>query len=141
MIVAIRIKGMVNVPKSIEATLSRLRLRRKYACVLLKESKEVLGMLKKVKYYISYGTLSNEVMRELIRKRAKKYGNKSLTSAEIDDVLMKLERGTPLKKIGIKPFFRLHPPIKGFKKGTKSLYPKGVLGENKEIDKLLIRML
>ena len=40
---------------------------------------------------------------------------------------------------GIKPFFRLHPPRGGI--NTKYHFPKGVLGENKEINKLILRML
>jgi hypothetical protein len=42
--------------------------------------------------------------------------------------------------MGIKPFFRLHPPRKGI--NSKIQYPKGVLGNNKEdINKLIERML
>jgi len=35
----------------------------------------------------------------------------------------------------------LQPPRGGFKKSTKSLYPRGVLGENKGINDLVRRML
>ena len=40
-----------------------------------------------------------------------------------------------------KGFYRLHPPIGGFKKSTKLAFPKGILGEHKDISKLLRRML
>lgn len=35
----------------------------------------------------------------------------------------------------------LHPPRGGFKKSTKLEYPKGILGKNKDINKLIERML
>ena len=54
MIVVIRISGMVNINKPVEETLYRLRLRRKYSCVIVSETKETIGMLKKVRNFISY---------------------------------------------------------------------------------------
>jgi len=55
MIAIIRIRGKVGVARDVEETLNRLRLRRKYACVVVREKKEILGMLKKVKNYVAYG--------------------------------------------------------------------------------------
>ena len=42
-IAIIRISGMVKVPKHIENTLYRLRLRRKYSCVVVNLNKETKG--------------------------------------------------------------------------------------------------
>ena len=77
-----------------------------------------MGMLKKVKDYVAYGDVSDELMKKIIDKRGQ---------CDVD----KKYRG----------FCRLHPPIGGFKKGTKRAFPNGVLGNNKEIEKLLRRML
>lgn len=115
-IAIIRIAGMVKVPKDIENALYRLRLRRKYACVVVKPTKDILGMIKKVKYYVAYGEIDKETYDKLVKARGKKIDGK------------------------LKPFFRLHPPRRGIK--SKLQYPKGVLGNNKQdINKLIERML
>jgi len=115
-IAIIRIAGMVKVSKDIVGTLHRLRLRRKYSCVVVKPTKSILGMLKKVKYYVAYGEIDKETFDKLVKARGKMVDGK------------------------LKPFFRLHPPRKGIK--SKLQYPKGVLGNNKkDINKLIERML
>ncbi len=116
MIAAIRIKGQVGIRRNIEETLFRIRLRRKYACVVLEPTKENMGMIKKLRNFISYGEITKETYEELVKKRGKKDSEGKL-----------------------KPFFRLHPPRGGA--DTKLHYPKGILGENKEMDKLVGRML
>lgn len=115
MIAVIRIKGQIGVKHDVKDTLYRMRLRRKYSCVVLEPTKENLGMIKKVRNFVSYGEISKETYEELVKKRGKKVDGK------------------------LKPFFRLHPPRGGAE--TKVHYPKGILGENKEIDKLVGRML
>ncbi|NCN52011.1 hypothetical protein GW931_03290 [archaeon] len=115
MMCIIRIKGQVGINKDVKETLFRLRLRRKYSCITLETTKENMGMLKKVRSFVSYGEISKETYEELLKKRGKKVQGK------------------------LKPFFRLHPPRGGAE--TKVHYPKGILGENKEMDKLVGRML
>ncbi|MBL7059168.1 uL30 family ribosomal protein [Candidatus Pacearchaeota archaeon] len=117
MICVIRIKGQVGIKKEITDTLYRLRIRKKYACVLLEPTAVNLGMIKKVKDFVAYGEISEDLKKELIQKRG------------IKDVDGKL-----------KPFFRLHPPRGGIK--SKVHYPKGVLGNHKKkLNELLQRML
>ena len=117
-IAIIRISGMVKVPKDIENALYRLRLRRKYVCVIVDTSNPAIkGLLEKVKYYVAFGPINKETYDKLVKERGKK------------DTEGKM-----------KPFFRLHPPRKGIK--SKLQYPKGVLGNNKiDINKLIERML
>ena len=119
MIAVIRIKGQVGLKKEIVETLNRLRLRRKYICVILeKPTKEQLGMIKKVKDFVAYGEIDADTYKELKEKRGKKVGGK------------------------LKPFFRLHPPRKGIESKKHFGVGKGVLGNNKEhINKLIRRML
>ncbi len=115
-IAIIRISGMVKVSRDIEDTLYKLRLRRKYSCVVVNLNKSLKGMLDKVKYYVAYGEIDKETYDKLVKARGKKVNGK------------------------LKPFFRLHPPRKGIK--SKLQYPKGVLGDNKkDINKLIERML
>ena len=131
MIAIIRIRGQVKLKHEIAETLSRLRLRRKLACVVIDEKNAVkMGMLKKVSQYVVYGKIDEKILKELIEKRGE-------LKPEI-----RAGKTKPKKTIEtIKPFFRLHPPLGGFKKSTKLMQPKGVLGENKNISELLGRML
>ena len=115
MIAVIRIRGQVGLDKDMKETLFRMKLRRKYVCAIFEPTKENLGMVKKTRNFISYGEISDETYNELVKKRGKKVGGK------------------------LKPFFRLHPPRGGAE--TKLHYPRGILGENKEMDKLIGRML
>jgi len=118
MICVIRIKGQVKLKKKIVETLYRLRIRRKYACVVLeKPTKEQMGMIEKLRDFVAYGEIDEATYKELVEKRGKKDSEGKL-----------------------KPFFRLHPPRKGIK--SKIHFPKGVLGNNgKKINELVKRML
>jgi large subunit ribosomal protein L30 len=117
MIAAIRIRGQVGLNKGVKETLHRLRIRRKYACVVFENPNEAqLGMIKSMRNFVSYGEISEETYKKLVE-----------------------ERGQKDTEGNLKPFFRLHPPRGGAK--TKLHYPEGILGENKEMDKLLERML
>lgn len=139
MIAIIRISGMVDLNKGIKATLDRLRLRKKYSCVVLEETPEISGMLKKVKQYVAYGKIDNDTFKELLIKRGRLKGDKPIDAKDATDEFiskfMKKEFGK------IKPFFRLQPPKGGFKKRSRLLYPKGILGDNKENIKLLIKKM
>jgi large subunit ribosomal protein L30 len=117
MIAVIRITGQVGLNKEVVETLDRLRLRRKYVCVVLeKPTKEQIGMIEKVRDFVAYGEIDEKTYKELVEKRGKKVDGK------------------------LKPFFRLHPARGGIE--TKKHFPKGVLGNHKEkINDLIVRML
>ena len=119
-IAVIRIHGMVKIKKRVEETLQRLRLKRKYACVVLdKPTKEQLGMVKKVRNFVAFGEIDEKTYKELVDKRGKKDKDGEL-----------------------KPFFRLHPPRKGIESKKHFGVGKGVLGDNKnKINDLIRRML
>ena len=138
LMVVIRIAGVVKVKRDITNTLNRLRLRRKYACVLIDANNKALKMmLDKLKYHVAYGSIAKETLVKLLETRGQKI-DKGKFDAE--DAAKQLINGKTLKELGFKPFFRLHPPRKGIK--SKLQYPKGVLGDNKEdINKLVERML
>ncbi len=115
-IVVIRIKGLVNIRKTIEDTLDMLRLYRKNYCVVLENKPEVVGMLKKVKDYITWGEIDDDTLKLLIDKRGEKD----------------------------KKFFRLQPPRKGFeRKGIKKAFSVGgALGyRGDKINDLIKRMI
>lgn len=138
MICVIRIHGMVGLNKEINETLNRLRLKRKYSCIVLNPTKEQLGMIKKSRDVVAFGEINKETFEKLIKKR----GQLLNKSKKIDSkkVVEKLEKGARYEELNLKPFFRLHPPRKGIK--SKVHFPKGVLGDNKEkINELIKRML
>ena len=115
MIVVIRITGDVNLDRDIRETFNRLKIRRKYSCIVFNPSpnKEQEGMINKVKNLIAFGKISDETFKKLKEKR----GTKNHPN-----------------------FFRLHPPRGGAK--TKIHFPKGILGDNGDkINDLIERML
>ena len=143
MIVVIRLRGSVDRRKEIKDTLAMLRLHRKMHAVLLDEKNEsVMGMVQKTKDWITWGEINDNMLKKLIKKRARKSGNKRITEKEADELFSKLKSGEKIKNMDIKPVFRLSPPSKGFKKSIKQHFPNGELGCRKEkINSLLRRMI
>jgi|SRR3989344_4704872 len=138
MFLVIRISGQVNVPKKIRETLHRLRIRRKYSAVLLKPTPESKKMLQYLRNYVAYGTIDKETLLKLLEKRAQPISNEKI---DVKKVLESLDKKS-LESLGIKPFFRLHPPIRGIESKKHAGVGKGVLGDNKEkINDLVRRML
>jgi len=140
MICAIRIKGQVGIDKKMKETLNRLRLRRKYACVVINPTKENLGMIKKVRNFIAYGEISKETLEKLIEKRGQALDKEKKINAE--KAAEELEKGKNYRDLNLKPFFRLHPPRGGIDSKKHFGVKKGVLGNNKDkINELIERML
>ena len=141
MIVIIRIAGMVKVRAKTEETLTRIRLRRKYSCTILDESKEEInGMVKKVKDLVAYGNINEDTLVKLVKHRGKMQDKTEITEEKAKEIAKKIIEKKSIQETGLKPFFRLHPPRKGIK--SKLAYPKGVLGNHKEnINRLVERML
>jgi len=118
-IAVIRMTGQVNQTGEVLNTLDRLRLGKKLTCTFIEETDApAMGMVLFLRNKVAYGAVDKKLMDLVIEKRGQK------------DIKGKY-RG----------FCRLHPPVGGFKKTTKKAYPMGVLGYNKEIAKLLERML
>jgi large subunit ribosomal protein L30 len=142
MIAIIRISGLVEIPNDEKETLFRLRLRKKYTCVLMNETPENLGMLKLVRNFVAFGKINKETLTELIKTRAKAVGNKKIKidAEKIATELLESKTEKKLSDFGLKLFMGLHPPRKGI--DSKLHYPKGVLGDNQDkINDLIRRML
>jgi len=139
-IAVIRIHGRVKIKKKVEETLYRLRLRRKYSCVVLSPTKEQLGMIKKLKDFVAFGEINDKTFKELIEKRGQFIDKSKKIDAK--KVVEEIKKGRKYKEVNLKPFFRLHPPRKGIESKKHFGVGKGVLGDNgKEINKLIERML
>lgn len=135
--IIIRIAGKVDISEDVENTLSRLRLRRKYACVILDETPEIKGMIKKIRNFTAFGEIDKDTLINLVKARGKSIDKKKIDAEKVAEAILKNKK---IKGSGIKPFFRLHPPRGGIK--SKQHFPKGVLGDHKEkINELIKKML
>jgi len=140
MIAVIRISGDVNITERTRETLFRMRIRRKYATVLLQPTKPNMKLLEHVRNFVAFGTIDNATLALLIEKRGqlKEKGKK----LEVEKIINQIEK-KEAAHWDIKPFFRLHPPRGGI--DSKKHYgtsKKAVLGDNKEkINDLIRRML
>ncbi|MAG38435.1 hypothetical protein CMI45_03565 [Candidatus Pacearchaeota archaeon] len=140
MIAVIRITGDVKLSLKIKETLNRIRLRRKYALILLKPTDSNLKLLKHIRNFVAYGTINEKTLKELIESRSQLIDKES--KLDVSKIISNIDK-SPLEKLGIKPFFRLHPPRGGIdSKKHFGVTPKAVLGDNKEkINDLIKRML
>jgi len=153
-IAIIRVRGKVDVRKPIKDTLSMLRLYKKNSCVIVPNTAVYVGMLTKVKDYVTWGEVDEKAFRVLLEKRGRLAGNKALSEEYLKQKLKISYDGfvkeffgfkKELKDIpGLKLFFRLKPPEKGFeRKGIKKSFAVGgALGYRKDnINNLIIRMI
>ncbi len=141
-IAVIRIRGQVGLKKEIAETLNRLRLRRKYSCVVFENPTKVqLGMIKKVRDFVAYGEINEETLKNLIEKRGQLISKKK-DIPNSEEVIKGLHEGKKFEDFNLKPFFRLHPPRGGIESKKHFSVGKGVLGDNKDkINDLIRRML
>jgi len=139
MFAVILLRGLIKTDKHVRDTLHMLRLNRKNHCVLVTDKQK--GMLQKSRDLITWGTITDEVIKKLIQKRGRYSGNKKVKPEDVDKILedIKTKRA---KEWSIKPVFRLSPPSKGFRKSIRHHYPRGELGDRGEkINDLLVRMI
>ena len=153
-IAIVRIRGSINLKQELRDTFKLLHLYKKNMCTIVPNTDSSIGMLKKVKDYATWGEVDEETFRLLLEKRGKLPGNKLLTQDYLKQKL-KLDYDTFTKEFftfkkklkdipGIKLFFRLTPPRKGFgRKGVKTPFSLGgALGYRKEkINDLIQRMV
>lgn len=152
MYAVIRVRGRTGISKDIRDTLNMLRLTRVNHCVLVPNTPSYIGMLKKVKDYVTWGEIDQETLVKLIRYKGRLYGDKPITDDYIKDTLgyenieelakALLEEKILYKDIpNVKPVFRLHPPLKGWEKTKRHFTEGGALGyRGKEINELINRM-
>jgi len=129
-IAVVRIRGKVNINQEVKDTLEMLRLYNKNFCVFIEPTAQSIGMIKKVKDFVTYGEADDELFNELVAKRGQEFKgdpNKKKKYYEIE--------GKKYCK-----YFRLHPPRGGLK-STKKPFPRGALGNRKEKIADLIRRM
>ena len=119
----IRVRGHIRVNFKVEDTMKMLNLHRKNYMAVYEKKPNILGMINKVKNYITYGEITPELYEEVKKK---------------------LSEPDPKDPKKIKKYFRLQPPRKGFgRKGIKKSYSiGGALGyRGVDINDLIKRMM
>ncbi|MDP3734558.1 MAG: uL30 family ribosomal protein [Nanoarchaeota archaeon] len=138
-IAAILVRGMVKTPQPIKDTLAMLLLQRKNHCVVVVDNPVNRGMFNKVKDYITWGEVSDDLFAQLIQKRGLEYQGRLTDSKGKYQYKVLDQNGKKYK-----PYFRLSPPRKGFEwKGIKIQFKaSGALGyRGTEMNDLILRML
>ena len=117
---AIRVRGTVGAKFEINYTMNNLNLTKPNHCIIMPENEYFLGMLKKAKDYIAFGTIDEEFAKQINDKRTCETPNKTIK------------------------LYRLNPPRKGYERGgtRKGFAQGGALGDRKEkIKELAEKML
>ncbi|MCX6690167.1 MAG: 50S ribosomal protein L30 [Methanoregula sp.] len=152
MYAVVQVRGVVNTRQDIKDTLKMLRLHHINHCVLVADTPENLGMIRKVKDYVAYGEVDAVTIETLLRTRGRLIGDAALTDEYIKTnstysgitELAKALAGGELKLRdipGLKPVLRLHPPRKGYKTTKRTFVQGGALGYyGQEINTLLYKM-
>ncbi len=136
----IRIRGVTGIKLDIDETLKKLRLYKKNYCVVVPKTKSYLGMIKKIKDYVTWGDIEEKTYNDLIGKRKEEY--KGRVSDKKGKINYKKFFNINNKKI--KKNFRLNSPKKGYgRKGIKVSFKNGgALGYRADkINDLIQRMI
>ena len=139
-IAVVRVRGSIHMRGEVKDTLNLLRLYRQNYCVVIDNNPSFLGMVNKVKDYVTYGELDDKTYKLLVEKRGAGYKGRE----EDRKGKIKYDKFVVVDGKKIKPFFRLNPPQRGFgRKGIKvSFKAHGALGyRGEKINELLKRMI
>jgi large subunit ribosomal protein L30 len=152
MFAIVQVRGTVNTRREIKDTLKMLRLHHINHCVLVPDTPEYLGMVRKVKDFVAYGEVDAETLGTILATRGRLTGNRRLTDeyvkentpyGGIRDFAQAIHEGNArLSDLpGLKPVLRLHPPRKGLLTIKRTFQQGGALGYyGKEINSLLYKM-
>ncbi len=153
-IAVVRIRGANKLKQKIDETMRMIRLYNKNSCIIVPSTDSIIGMLAKVKDYVTWGEIDEETFKLLLEKRGRVTGNKALTGEYLKSKTKMDYSGftkeffafkKSLKDVpGLKPYFRLKPPTGGFERhGIKKPFSMGgSLGYRKEkINELIRKML
>ncbi len=113
-IAVILVRGLQGANKEVVDSLKMLNIQRRNTCAVLKGSKSMLGMVNKLRKYVTYGEVSEEVIKLLKEKK------------------------------GVKKHYNLNSPKKGYgRKGIKYDFShSGALGyRGEKINDLIKRMI
>ncbi|MBN2517983.1 MAG: 50S ribosomal protein L30 [Candidatus Altiarchaeota archaeon] len=124
-IAVVRIRGPVDVTRTIADTLSMLNLKKVNHCVLIDNRPTYTGMLKKVKDFVTWGEINEKTFTVLLEKWGRTEGYKKISKEllkekgflSFEDFTKKFFAGKAVfSDIGLKPVFKLHPPSGGYER-------------------------
>jgi len=131
----VRVRGSISAQREDKETLDMLHLDRTNHAVLVDNRPEFMGMLKRVRNYVTWGEASKETVALLLNERGRLAGGKKLTDEYAQKVgyksLSELADAVASCKVehrklpDMQPVFKLHPPTKGFKGKTKKSFGAG----------------
>lgn len=139
-IAVVRVRGKINLNEGIKNTFEMLNLHNKNGCVVINNDASYMGMINKVKDYVTWGEITEETYNEMVEKRAELFLDRESDSKS----LYKYNRYFIFNKKKYKKFISLMPPVKGYgQNGIKMPFKKGgALGDRKEkINDLIRRMI
>jgi large subunit ribosomal protein L30 len=154
-LLAVRLLGPFGAPIHVESALKTLRLNRKFRAVLLERNGSMLGVLRRVKDYVTWGEVKSRDIATLLKERGElsngrpfndKFVKESFGHDSMEELAQALTRGqvalSTLWQKGVQPVFRLHPPSRGFSSSIKRPFgSRGELGyRGTAISHLLDRM-
>ncbi|HEV8289604.1 MAG TPA: 50S ribosomal protein L30 [Candidatus Norongarragalinales archaeon] len=150
--IVVRVRGSYGVRGNVADAMKQMRLRRRNSAAVIANKVGSIGMLRKVRGYVTWGPATKESITFLLQKRGLVEGGKPVTDdfikkhskiAGIDALATGVAEGKmALKDVdGLQPLFRLNSPKGGYE-ATKHNYPDGALGDRKEaIFELVQRMV
>ena len=155
LLAVVRVRGKVHLRADIQETLRHLKLNKVNHASLFCLKEGGKAMLAKVNDYCTWGEISGETLKKLLSERGMVEGDRKLTDEylkhntrfeSIQDLAGQLITcKTSITKVeGLKPVFRLNPPVKGHARGgiKKNVKTGGALGyRGEEINKLLEAMI
>jgi large subunit ribosomal protein L30 len=138
-LVIVRVRGVININSQLKSTFDMLNLINKNGCVVVKNNPVNVGMINKVKDYVTWGELDESVHKELMEKKADEFKSRTEDSKKLYKYNF-----VEYNKKKYKKFIRLHPPRKGYGKNgiKKSFKEGGALGNRgSKINDLLKNMM
>ncbi|NOQ56392.1 MAG: 50S ribosomal protein L30 [Nanohaloarchaea archaeon] len=139
----IRVRGTVGIRKEIRYTLESLMLTKPNHCIIVPENECMVGMLNKAKDYITWGEISDDMLTILVSKRGRISSKVFADTKEATAAVKNIKAGK-IRDSGIRPVFRLSPPVKGHERGgiKRTFVQKGALGyRGEKINDLLTKMI
>ncbi len=148
----IRLRSGIKAKQDVKDTLKLMGLTRVNHGIIMDMTDSNIGMIKKVKDYVTWGEVKPDVLGRLLAKRGRLSGDKRVTEEAVKaaskfqtvaELAAAVESGAAdLGDAGVKKVFRFHPPRGGFRSTKRPVKDMGDLGYRGErINELIIRMM
>lgn len=148
----IKLRSDINARQEVKDTLKMMGLTRINHCVIVDSNDSNLGMIKRVKDYVTWGEINPEVLERLLKKRGRLAGDKRVTEEVVKsksnfqtmaELAEAVDGGSAeLSDVGVKKVFRFHPPRGGYRSTKRPVKDMGDLGyRGDRINDLIIRMI